>query len=71
LQHEDVCEWFRNAGCESLLKICELLKDDELWQQDSEQIRLAERLKKYLKTGEPADAWDVTEEMEEEEEEVD
>jgi hypothetical protein len=71
LQHEDVCEWFRNAGCESLLKICELLKDNELWQQDSEQIRLAERMKEYLKIDESADAWDFTEETETEETERD
>ncbi|MDR1335741.1 MAG: hypothetical protein LBK22_02800 [Tannerella sp.] len=68
LQHGDVCEWFRKAGCESLLKICERLKNDEFWQQDGEQIQLAERMKEYLKTGEPADAWDFPEEEESEEE---
>ncbi|MDR1459176.1 MAG: hypothetical protein LBI60_03075 [Bacteroidales bacterium] len=61
LQHEDVCEWFRSAGCESLLKVCEYLKDDELWKQDGEQIRLAERMKEYLKTNESASEWDFTE----------
>jgi hypothetical protein len=62
LQHEDVCELFRNAGCESLLKICEYLKNDQLWQQDGEQIRLAERMKNYLKTDESTDSWDFAEE---------
>jgi hypothetical protein len=62
LQHEDVCEWFRNAGCESLLKVCERLKNDDLWQQDGEQIRLAERMKNYLKTDEPTDSLDFEEE---------
>ncbi|MDR1356731.1 MAG: hypothetical protein LBJ58_03570 [Tannerellaceae bacterium] len=68
LQHEDVCEWFRNAGCGSLLKACEIMKDDELWQQDGEQIRLAERVKEYLKKGESTNAWEFTEEEETEEE---
>jgi hypothetical protein len=71
LQHEDVCEWFRQAGCESLLKICKRLKNDEFWQQEGEQIQLAERMKEYLKTGEPADAWDFPEEEETEDPETD
>jgi hypothetical protein len=62
LQHDDVCELFRNAGCESLLKVCEYLKEEELWQQDGEQIRLAERMKNYLKTDKPTDSWDFAEE---------
>ncbi|MDR1331354.1 MAG: hypothetical protein LBK07_04545 [Tannerella sp.] len=64
LQHEDVCQWFRDAGCESLLKVCEVLKTDELWTQDSEQIRLAGRIREYLKANEPTDAWDIPEEEE-------
>jgi hypothetical protein len=70
LQHEDVCEWFRNAGCESLLKVCEILKGDELWQQDGEQILLAERMKNYLKT-ESTDTWDFADETDADADETD
>jgi hypothetical protein len=62
LQHEDVCELFRTAGCGSLLEVCEVLKNDELWQQDGEQIRLAERVREYLKKGDPEEVWVFAEE---------
>jgi hypothetical protein len=55
LQNEDICELFRHAGCASLIELCDKLKDNVLWKQDSEQIQLASRLREYLKKGEQED----------------
>jgi hypothetical protein len=62
-QHEDVCEWFREAGCESILRVGEYLREHELWQVDGEEIRLAERMREYLKTNDPENVWNFTGEV--------
>jgi hypothetical protein len=64
LQHEDICELFRHAGCSSLIELCDKLKDDVLWKQDSEQIKLATRMREYLKKGEPEEEWTLPDEEE-------
>jgi hypothetical protein len=64
LQHEDICELFRHAGCSSLIELCDKLKDDVLWKQDSEQIKLAARMREYLKKGEPDEEWTLPDEEE-------
>ncbi|MDR3261980.1 MAG: hypothetical protein LBT78_09135 [Tannerella sp.] len=68
LQHEDICELFRHAGCSSLIELSDKLKDDFLWEQDSEQIQLAARMREYLKKGESDEEWALPDEDEDESE---
>jgi hypothetical protein len=44
--------------------LCDELKDDSLWKQDSEQIKLATRMREYLKKGEPEEEWTLPDENE-------
>lgn len=51
LQDEELCDLFRNAGCEPLIELCEKLKDSEYWNHTEEKKQLAEKLKKYMQLG--------------------
>ncbi|MDR3194616.1 MAG: hypothetical protein LBT76_04925 [Tannerella sp.] len=71
LDNEDICTLFRNAGCGSLLELCQKVKDDSVWmdeeedyvQHDEEQIKLAARMREYLSKGNPED-WGLPEDDE-------
>lgn len=39
---------FRDAGCESLIELCEELKSSEFWKHPEEKKQLAEKLKRYM-----------------------
>lgn len=51
LQDEELCKTFRDAGCESLIDLCEELKDSEFWNHSEEKKQMAEKLKKYMQLG--------------------
>jgi hypothetical protein len=48
LQDEELCKIIRDAGCESLIELCEELKDTECWNRTEEKKQLAEKMKKYM-----------------------
>jgi hypothetical protein len=49
-QYEDTRQLFINAGCESLIELSERLKTDILWMHEGETIKLASKMRDYLKT---------------------
>lgn len=51
LNDEELCDVFRNAGCECLIELCEELKDSDYWKQTEEKKQLADKLKKYMQLG--------------------
>lgn len=53
-----LCDTFRNAGCESLLILCEELKDSDFWSQNGEDKKIADKLKNYIRKDE---WWDIIE----------
>ena len=52
LDHEDLCEIFRKAKCDSLFEIRKRLENDWFWQQKGEHIEVAIRMREYLKNNE-------------------
>jgi len=48
LNDKELCDAFRNAGCECLIELCEELKDSDYWKQTEEKKQLADKLKKYM-----------------------
>ena len=52
LQDEELCDVFRNAGCESLIELCNELRESEYCIRTEERKQLAAKLKKYMQFGE-------------------
>lgn len=65
LEHDDLCDMFRKANCESLMDIKKKLEQDWFWQQKGEHIELAIRMRDYLKKRE-SEEWISDKELAEE-----
>ncbi|GEM_PF-3863773 len=65
MDDKELCDTLRNAGCESLLILCEELKDRDFWSQKGEEKKIADKLKSYIRKDE---WWDVIEDKDEEQE---
>jgi hypothetical protein len=51
MEHEEVSELFRQAGCGSLLELCPKLKNSELWIHPEKNFELAARMMEYMQKG--------------------
>lgn len=55
LVDEDMCNKLREAGCESLIELCEVVKESPYWNYSEEKKELAAKLRKYMMEGEEPD----------------
>ncbi len=52
LENEEVCSLFKKAGCQPLLELCEIVKNDSIMKEylPEKQIEIASRMSEYLKS---------------------